>query len=63
MSDRRIMVDVVARYSENNRPMENQDEREQAQDDADSPPSPGAPTFVETVAESIHETNNLFPRG
>ena len=57
------MVDVVARDPEKNRPMENQDEREQSQQGTRGPPTPGAPPFVEAIAEVIHEGGNLFPRG
>jgi hypothetical protein len=49
--------------AKNDRPMEDQDEREKNEQGAPSPPTPGAPSFVEAIAQSIHEASNLFPRG
>ena len=57
------MVEIMATDAKKNRPMKNQDEREEDENGAESPPSPGAPPFAGAVAKFVHEVNNLFPRG
>ena len=58
-----IVVDVMSRDPENDRPMKDQDEGEEDEQGTASPPSPGAPSFLEAVTEFIHAAGNLFPRG
>jgi hypothetical protein len=63
MSDRGIVVEVMAGDAENNRPMKDHDEREESEQGTASPPSPGATPLIEAVTEFIHAASNLFPRG
>ena len=63
MRNRGIMVDVVSADPKKNRPMKNQEEREDDEQSTGGPPSPGATPLIEAVTEFIHAASNLFPRG
>jgi hypothetical protein len=60
---RRITIGGGVGDAENDRPMENQEKREQPQQGTGSPPPPGARAFIAADREFIHRAQPYFSPG
>ena len=63
MADGGVVVHEMTADPENDRPVEEKDERQEDQKGTDDPLPPGPRAFSRRLAEFIHVGGNLFPRG